>query len=217
MTSHRGRATLVASWPCLSYPPGPSPSSSRTSRARPSCSSSWASDRYAEMLAEHERLLRAAFAAHGGGWWTRRAIRSSSPSARLPTPSRPRSMLSATWPPSAGRTGRSQGAHGPAHGRAAGGRAALRRHRRPSRRAYRRGRPRRPGAALVDDEGAGRGRPPAGCLDSRPGRAAPEGHRQPQRLYQLDIDGLAERVRAAEDARRRAAPQDDGACTPARR
>ncbi len=40
-----------------------------------------------------------------GGWWTRRAIRSSSPSARLPTPSRPPSTLSATWRPSAGRTG----------------------------------------------------------------------------------------------------------------
>jgi hypothetical protein len=41
------------------------PSSSLTSRARPSCSSSSAT-RYPDLLDEHQRLLREAFAAHGG-------------------------------------------------------------------------------------------------------------------------------------------------------
>jgi class 3 adenylate cyclase len=41
---------------------------------------------YGRVLAEHHRLLRAAFEAHAGSRWTRRVTRSSSSSALPPTP-----------------------------------------------------------------------------------------------------------------------------------
>ncbi len=51
---------------CASSPPAPSPSSSPTSRARRGCCTSSARRRTRDALAEHRRLLREAFGAHGG-------------------------------------------------------------------------------------------------------------------------------------------------------
>ena len=48
------------------FPPAPSPSSSPTSRARPSCSKRSGTRRYEEALAEHRRIVRAACTAQGG-------------------------------------------------------------------------------------------------------------------------------------------------------
>ena len=175
-------------------------------------------DRYDEVLADHGRLLRAAIAAHDG-----RVVDTQGDSffAAFQTAGRRRGRRgrrpARAGGTRVGRRDRGQGADGPAHGRAEGRRGALRRDRRPSRGSHRCRRTRGPGAAVLDDEGARRGRPPAWRHDPRPRRAAPEGHRPAAAPLPARHRGAPDRFRAAEDARRRAPPQAAAGCTRGRR
>ena len=137
-------------------------------------------DAYAEALAEHRRVLREAFAAHGG---VEVDTQGDAFFVAFPTADgrrrRPRAR--------AGRGARAwtdHRAHGPAHGSTDRHRGGLRRRRRAPRRAGRRARPRRPDRPLARDGGAAR----------RTSRCATSGaHRLKDfdgaiRLYQLGLD-----------------------------
>ena len=103
-------------------------------------------ERYAGALAEHRRILRAAFAgATEASRSTRRVTPSSSPCRSQPTAVE--AATDRSGQPYASRP--YPRAHGRAHGQAVRNRGGLRRRRRPPRSPYRSVRPRRPGARLA--------------------------------------------------------------------
>ena len=127
-------------------------------------------DAYGDVLAEHRRLLRDAFAAHGGvevdtqgdAFFVAFARATDAVAAAAGCPARPRLDSDA-------------GADGDPHRRAAQNRRGLRRDGRSSRGAHRRCRARRPGAPLPDRARAGGGRPFLGVRAARPRRARAQG------------------------------------------
>ena len=117
---------------------------------------------YAEVLSEQQRILRAAFAAHGGyevdsqgdSFFVSFQTAKDAVAAAVDGQ---RDLAAQAWPEGV----RGPGADGVAHRGAAGRRRALCGDRGASGGPDRGGRPRRAGVVVVDDPGAGRGGPAA--------------------------------------------------------
>ena len=181
-------------WP-LTTPPSrraPSPSPSPTSRARRGLLQELG-DRYPEVLADHHRLIREAFARHGavergsagdGLYFVFSAARDAVQAAI-----EGQLAIGALGVARRRRRARSDGAP---HRRAGERRGGLRRARRPSRRADLRRRPRRADPDLADDPRPVRRRAARADRLRRSRRRTASGRSTvPQRLFQVSGPGLA--------------------------
>ncbi len=141
-------------------------------------------DGYQELLATHRRLLREAFTAHDG------VEVDTQGDAFFVAFGRARDAVAAAAEAQRALVGLlGEGPDRDPHRRADAGRRRLLRGGRPlARRSHLRCRARRPGAALARDVRPGRRH-----RDARSGRARPQGHREPERIFQLVVPGLAQR------------------------
>ena len=153
-------------------------------------------DRYGEALDDHQRILREAFAAHGGheidtqgdSFFVAFRRAKDAVACAIACSARPRRARVA-------RRQRAPRAHGHPHRRAGGRRRALRRHGRPPGGAHLRGRPRRPGARLADDARAPRATIRSPDVTVRDlGEHQLKDMAEPERIFQLVVPGTARRT-----------------------
>ena len=149
-------------------------------------------ERYAELLARHREILRAAFEAHAGAEQSTEGdsffviFQSASEAVRAAVESQ-RGLAEADWPGDAPGPGPDR----PSYGRGHPDRRGLRRHRHQPGGPDRSRRPWRPGRGLGGDPRDRRRQP---CRRASPGATSGSfrlrDFAEPERLSQLDVDGL---------------------------
>ena len=148
-------------------------------------------ERYAELIAEHRRIVREAFSAHGGveidmqgdSFFFAFARARDAATAAVEAQ---RAHAEHAWPDGESRAG----AHGSPHRRARSRHGGLSRRRRRAHRSALRHRAGRTRPAVRGDARARRIVAARGSLRTRPRRATAQGHRRAEKVYELAIDGV---------------------------